>query len=122
MDWITWLPIALLLVFGIGWGITAYKLYKSGVPQDQLLKQSSLKMEDQVDTLVDKVLEALAKADAKRGLRASYFDQADFYQDLGRLPAAYTQAVRLDGKTQRNGDAPGIDYATDQTTGNVVLK
>lgn len=110
--------IAILAVF-------VWRLHKAGVPNAQLAGQTALKVVDGADHLRDSVLAALhdwtAKQQASATLRASYFDAPDFYGDVGRLPASYPQAVRLDGAIVRNGDGPGLDYFL-APNGNVTSK
>lgn len=114
--------IASLVLCVAAIGVLAYMLHRKGVPTAALAKQTELKAGGYVDELEDRVLAIMARADAKRGMRAAYFDLSDCLQDIGRLPASYAQAIRIDGAIQRNGDPPGVDYVTDPTTKNVVLK
>lgn len=114
--------IASLVLCVAAIGVLAYMLHRKGVPTAALAKQTELKAGGYVDELEDRVLAIMARADAKRGMRAAYFDVDDFLADLGRLPTSYAPAVRLDGAIKRNGDSPGVDYVTDPTTRNVILK
>ena len=122
-------PSSILSLFAlIGIAVLAafvWRLHVKGVPSAELLPQTVLKVEGQADQLRDAVLSALhdwtTRQQSAAVLRACYFDAADFYGDVGRLPPGYPQAIRLDGAIVRNGDGPGVDY-TLVANGNVLAK
>ena len=116
----TILLVVILLAVGIVGGFV-YHLHQAGVPKAQLLPQAALKGGDVLDAVQERVTAALAAwATAHPAtLKAQYFDRDDFMQDIGRLPVAYVQGVRLDGAVVRGGDPPGVDYYL-QPNGNVT--
>lgn len=126
-DPIVLLTLALAVAI-IAAGVLAWKLHEAGVPNNQLAKQTGIKAGNMADALRDKIVavmtEEAAKLAAKATLQDVYFDEANFMQDLGRLPPSFAQAVSLkpvngEAKIERDGTMPPLQYAV-QANGNVT--
>ena len=113
----------------------AWKLHKAGVPNAALPGQIALQAGDFADATRDKLVALIAKEVAEHGaalpdlvkaevakltatatLKDSYCDGANFMQDVGRLPATFAQAITLDGRVEKDGTLPALDYKTDEQT------
>lgn len=110
-----------LVVAVVAAGVFAYKLHRAGVSNQALPGQVGLKAATMADDIEERLMAALAKWAAAHPatLNAQYFDRDDLMANIGRLPASFTQAIRLDGAVIRNGDSPGVDYKT-MPNGNIV--